>query len=386
MYNCIICTSVYDGLISDNCSDFSYCWYFYFKKTRLHNEIVLKTNWFDYNTISELPKSNLSFKFVEDYLNKGGYKIQSSLTIPYYFIDTNDFEKRNKQGAISEVVLGISVQNYNSFRQMMGLSKIDLDNNQFAIHWARELDKDIDQKYNQHPIYINSKTLQFSGYSNSDYMGELFEGGYKCTIILPNSVCDYLTIAQFRYFCNTNFPLTYKFSTQFSKDMAIKIEKDNIFKLGKGLSNIVTKTSEINEGFMWQIVLTLAFIYIGIILIIMSFTVLSLQLLIDSIEHKLRFEILSKLGVPHQKINSLVIKQMMFWFGIPSIFALLAASIICFKLYNINFLEMPIFISKSSFIIQVFSSMSIILLLLFCYFIVTYWLFIKNIESKIKKY
>lgn len=126
MYNCIICTSVYDGLISDNCSDFSYCWYFYFKKTRLHNEIVLKTNWFDYNTISELPKSNLSFKFVEDYLNKGGYKIQSSLTILYYFIDTNDFEKCNKQGAISEVVLGISVQNYNSFRQMMGLSKIDL--------------------------------------------------------------------------------------------------------------------------------------------------------------------------------------------------------------------------------------------------------------------
>jgi len=63
-----------------------------------------------------------------------------------------------------------------------------------------------------------------------------------------------------------------------------------------------------------------------------SLTVLSLQQLSDSIEHKDRFSILKKLGVEDKDIDKIILKQISIYFIIP-----IAIAIVGFVIFIYNF-------------------------------------------------
>ena len=50
-------------------------------------------------------------------------------------------------------------------------------------------------------------------------------------------------------------------------------------------------------------------IYLGVVLLMISLTILSLSQLTDSIEHKDRFKVIKRLGVEDYEVNKIILRQ-----------------------------------------------------------------------------
>ncbi len=124
----------------------------------------------------------------------------------------------------------------------------------------------------------------------------------------------------------------------------------------------------------------LLFFYGGTVLLIISFTVLSLQQLSDSTEFKQRFKIIKKLGVSETSINRIILGQMGIWFGLPIIFAGIGAFIISHFYINFTRDIINVFIGMEDLYLAILKTISVIILLFACYFSSTCILFKRNIE------
>lgn len=79
-------------------------------------------------------------------------------------------------------------------------------------------------------------------------------------------------------------------------------------------------------------------------------------------------------------MRTIIKKQMMFWFGIPVIVALIAAVSILTAFYKGYSGQMIAYVGKASIAFNTIFILSSIVVILGCYFITTWILFNKNIE------
>lgn len=121
-------------------------------------------------------------------------------------------------------------------------------------------------------------------------------------------------------------------------------------------------------------------IYLGVVLLMISLTVLALQQLSDSIEHKQRFKTLKKLGVEKKEINKLILKQIGCYFVIPIFIAIVGLLI---SLYNFAIIYedvIKVYIGNDAFIFNIIIGIVLIIIIYVCYFMATYYTFKRNIE------
>ena len=72
-------------------------------------------------------------------------------------------------------------------------------------------------------------------------------------------------------------------------------------------------------------------IYVAAVFVCTALTVLAVQQLSDASRHRYRYDVLSKLGVKRGEINRIIQKQLLWYYGIPILFALaLGAMIVLF--------------------------------------------------------
>ena len=128
-------------------------------------------------------------------------------------------------------------------------------------------------------------------------------------------------------------------------------------------------------------ILKTAMIYGAVVLMIICLTILSLQQLLDAGQDRYRFGVLRKLGVEEQDIKSLVRKQLSVWFGFPVVVSIIVSAIVVEYFLQSVSVEISAYIGIEALITQVSITISILILLLLCYFLSTWILFRRSITE-----
>ena len=141
------------------------------------------------------------------------------------------------------------------------------------------------------------------------------------------------------------------------------------------------RTLQINSTKANNFVMQVAMLYGAIVLMVICLTVLSLQQLLDAGQYKYRFSVLRKLGVDEQHINKLILKQLRIWFGLPIIVAIMVAAVVIGYFIQTISAEVSAYIGFTTLMLQIGVTVGILAILLLCYFISTWVIFKRSVNS-----
>lgn len=317
------------------------------------------------------------------------YGIENYCQVEKYFINDHDFYNRKKKG-IPNPVPAISLSDYNQLRKMLGYNDVKLKNNEFTMQWDTSIDKsEIDDYINQNStININGNKINISStpyYKES--IGEyIYISRINAIIVLPDELCKDLTLVKTDFYANTKKNMSYDEALQLEEEYVPNWFKENYsyaFNNYGGSYPILTRIKVAETGEILNVTLAMRIlgIYLGVVLLMLSLTVLALQQLSDSIEHKDRFKTLNKLGIDNKEINKLILKQISLYFIMPIAIAIIGFLIVLNLFSNIFSKQISIFIGDKAFIFNIGLSLLLIIIIYICYFGSTYYTFKRNIDN-----
>jgi putative ABC transport system permease protein len=272
---------------------------------------------------------------------------------------------------------------YNKLLTMTGLKAIELKDTEFTMQWQYSaVEEEVEKFLNENKtITINEKILsQADNMRHRAKLGEVIYPYYNSrVIVVPDDICEGLLLGKSNYYAMTADKLS------FEAALEVENELDGLISSNQDKDHYSTmlrlRTLQRNEGISGALVFKLLLFYGGIVLFVISFTVLALQQLADSSDFKQRFRIIKKLGVAEKSINRIICWQMGLWFGLPILGAGTCALITgSFYIKWMN-LYIETFIGRKDFFASLTEMLLIILVLFACYFISTWILFKKNIEA-----
>lgn len=342
------------------------------------------------NDIEDIPK--IDYSEVIKYLNDNDYDIESYSQVEKYFINKEDFYIRDKNNS---PILAIKVSDFNKLRSMLGYEEIKLKSYEFATQWNSTIDEKSRNKYIKENSILNIDGQELKISSNPYYDKSIGVGIYNYysdnIIILPDKVCENLTLASTNFFANIDNKLSYEKAIEFGYNYVPNWFKKNNEDLVKkySLEEDITdylidsriKSLETNGILNMTLAMRILGIYLGTVLLMISLTVLSLQQLSDSIEHKDRFSVLRKLGVEDKEINKIIFKQISLYFIIPIAIAIVGFVIFIYNFYLIYSPIIYSYIGDKTFILSIVIALVLIICIYICYFIATYYTFKRNIDK-----
>lgn len=342
--------------------------------------------------INDIPKIN--YGEVIKYLNDNNYGVEEYCQVEKYFLNKEDFYKRDVNNI---PIVAVKLSDFNKLRSMLGYKKIKLKDNEFTTQWAKVIKEDDIKKSlkKNSTINIDGKNLNISdtGY----YIESIGEGIYNIysdhIIVLPDKLCENLTLASTNLLVNTKNEVDFEKIIEFKDNYIYNWFKYNNENLAKKYSNknkditeylidVRVKFFETNNILNATLAMRILGIYLGTVLLMISLTVLALQQLSDSIEHKSRFNVLKKLGVEDEDINKIILKQISIYFIIPIFIALIGFVIFIFNYYILNSEVINSYIGDKAFVINIVIAMILMIFIYVCYFTGTYYTFKRNIKSK----
>lgn len=107
-------------------------------------------------------------------------------------------------------------------------------------------------------------------------------------------------------------------------------------------------------------------IYLGVVLLMISLTVLSLSQLADSIEHKDRFNVLKRLGVEEKEISKIILKQISLYFIIPIAIAMIGVVIFIYNYYLIYKDIIRTYIGDTTYILSIITGIVLMIGIYIC--------------------
>lgn len=346
-------------------------------------------NRFSITDINDIP--NIDYGEIVEYLNEDNYNIDYC-EVNKYFINKEDFYKREKRDM---PMLAIKLSEFNKLRTMLGYKEVILKDNEFTMQWAKTIQKEeVDKFINSNSNFkVSNKSLSIS---NIPYYTEsLGEGIYNfytnAIIILPDEVCKDLIVASTDFYANTKKDMSYDKAISFENDyvqkwinneygeVASKYDEDGYDDYSYFVYTS-TKVAEVSEILNATLAMRILGIYLGIVLLMISLTVLALQQLADSIEHKDRFNVLKKLGVEEKEISNIILKQISIYFIIPIFIAIIGFIIFIYNYAIIFNSEISAYIGEKSFILNIKIALVLIVSIYIAYFIATYYTFKRNIK------
>ena len=298
-----------------------------------------------------------------------------------------DFYKRDD---MSIPPLAISLSDFNKLRNMQGYEQINLANYEYTTQWhGNTEDSEIENYINQNKfLNVSGSDMKIKDGYYKETLGEgIYNYPAKNIIILPDEICKGLVGAGVDLFITTNNEMKYEDALEFeyeyiptwfennNKDLMKKYDSSYQFIAGRIKS---AETSEILNASLGMRILGL---YLGTVLLMISLTVLALQQLTDSIEHKQRFNILRKLGIEEGEINKIVLKQIGIYFAIPVTIGVIGFVVFIYNYYHIFETQMSSYVGDKMFILNMIIGIVLMIIVYVSYFLGTYYTFKRNIKN-----
>lgn len=348
-------------------------------KVRSLYDVQIFSAYTQVDNMNQLPKTAINSSYLNHYLSVGGYETAGSATAETYFLKNSDFDIRIQKDM---PVLGIPLSDYNDLLNLSGHEEISLPEKGFAIAWDHKALPEEIEAFNQQHTQIQAGETILTKAQGSDFqinvgMG-IFTSRMKAVYILPDSVCNSLTLATIYYAANTTEPLSYDFASKMDEEISPWLNNSGMVPQNSGYVRL--KTLQLNEGISNLLMLRLGGAYTGLVLIVISLTTLALQQLTDATEHKQRFRVIEKIGVDRTQIKKLIRQQMSVWFGVPIIVALCGAGAIFLYLLKVSYGDYRPYITVNHVLMNIFSVYGVFLFIFVCYLTVTYTLFKRNIS------
>ncbi|CEP95765.1 FtsX-like permease family protein [Paraclostridium sordellii] len=340
--------------------------------------------------IKDIPK--IDYSEVVNYLNDNNYDVESYCQLEKYFINKDDFYIRDENNI---PIIAIKLSDFNKLRSILGYKEIKLKDNEFTTQWHKmKAQSDINKYIKENSsIKVDGKILKLS--SKPYYKESLGEGIYNLysdnIIILPDKICKSLTIASTDLMANINNEVSPEKAAEiglnyipnwFKKNNENLIEK---YSKDKDITEylIQTRVKSIETNTILNITLGMRIlgIYLGVVLLMISLTVLSLTQLSDSLEHKERFNVLEKLGIEDREINKIILKQISLYFVIPIVIAVVGYIIFIYNYYILNTQIISSYVGDKVFILNIFIALVLMIFIYICYYTGTYYTFKRNIRS-----
>ncbi|MGG7142916.1 FtsX-like permease family protein [Clostridium nigeriense] len=331
--------------------------------------------------VKELPK--LDYSDVIDYLNNNGYDVKSYCQVEKYIVNANN-----------ESILAIRLSDFNKLRSMLGYEEMELKDNEFTTQWHNATKDEVINNYvSKNPsLNIRGEIYNISG--NSAYKESIGEGIYRSTeniIILPDKVCDNLDFVETNFVANIENEMSYEeanyFQSNYINDWFIKNNSEFVKKYsteGDMTFRVIDpriKSLETNNILNTTLAMRILGIYLGVVLLMISLTILSLSQLSDSIEHKDRFNVLRKLGIEENEVNKIILKQISVYFIVPITIAIIGVSIFIYNYYLFYKNIITVFVGDKTFILSSIFGVALMLGVYICYFGGTYYTFKRNVNN-----
>ena len=332
--------------------------------------------------IKVIPK--LDYSEIVDWLNNNGKDIESYCQVEKYIISHDDNIKST---------LAIKLSDFNKLRTMLGYDEIKLNDKEFTTQWHNAVSDEVINNYVGKNSKLNINGVTYNISQDSSYKESIGEGFYFNSdniIILPDEVCDNLDFIETNFVANIENKMKYEEANEFRQNYIYNWFRSNNSEFVTKYSDendityrvidIRIKSLEINNILTTTLAMRILGVYLGIVLLMISLTILSLSQLTDSIEHKDRFNVLRKLGVEENQINRIILKQISIYFIVPIVIAMIGDAIFIYNYYLIYNDIITVFVGNIEFILSIIFGVTLMIVIYICYFIGTYYTFKRNIN------
>ena len=372
-------------------------WALGYLEMRVPFDVEIRNN-YSHSFITEAHISNanelpaLDYSGVVDYLNEKGYDVNSYCEVEKYFINDEEYYNINQKN-IS--MIGIRLSDFNKMRRMLGYEEISLKDNEFTTQWYSVVDDEEINSFLKDNSTLNIKDTKLKISKNSTFKESIGEGIYggdvDNIIILPDKVCDNLPFIETNFLANVNNKMSYEEANDFqnnyvyqwfrknNEDFFKKYSKDDDVSYSVLCSRM--QLSERNNILNITLAMRILGIYLGVVLLMISLTILSLSQLTDSIEHKDRFKVIKRLGVEAYQVNKIILKQISVYFIIPIAIAIIGVIIFIYNFYIIYKNIINTYIGNEVFILTIILGVILMIGIYLCYFVGTYYSFKRNINT-----
>lgn len=334
--------------------------------------------------IKDMPQ--LDYSEIIDYLNDNDYDVNGYCEVEKYIINSDN-------NNISTIAIRLS--DFNKLRSMLGYEEVGLKDNEFTIQWHSAVaEVEINNYIKENAtLNVNGEELKLSENSNyKESVGEGLYGSYSNNIIiLPDKVCDNLTFVERNFVANINNEMSYEeaydFQDNYIDEWFIKNNDEFVKKysdkqdISSSLIRIRIKSLETNNILNMTLAMRILGIYLGVVLLMISLTVLSLSQLSDSIEHKDRFNVLKRLGVEDKEISKIILKQISVYFILPIAIAMIGVITFVYNYYLIYKDIISTYIGDTTFILSIVTGIVLMIGIYICYFGGTYYTFKRNVNN-----
>ena len=372
-------------------------WALGYLEMRVPFDVEIRNN-YSHSFISEANISNanelpaLDYSEVVDYLNEKGYDVNNYCEVKKYFINEEEYYNIDQKN-IS--MIGIRLSDFNKMRRMLGYEEISLKDNEFTTQWYSVVTDEEINSFLKDNSTLNIDDINLKISKNSTFKESIGEGIYGAyvdnIIILPDKVCDNLPFIETNFLANINNKMSYEEANDFqnnyvhqwfrknNEDFVEKYSKDDDVSYSVLTSRI--KLSERNNILNITLSMRILGIYLGVVLLMISLTILSLSQLTDSIEHKDRFKVIKRLGVEDYEVNKIILRQISVYFIIPIAIAMIGIIIFIYNFYIIYKDIINTYIGNEVFILTIILGVILMIGIYLCYFVGTYYSFKRNINN-----
>ncbi|GAB6106690.1 FtsX-like permease family protein [Fusibacter bizertensis] len=336
---------------------------------------------------SEASISEIDYSGLVEYLSRENYHFDDYCEVEQYYIyDKAQYENHGKDMPL----FAIGLSDYNYLRSMLGLGLVELESDTFTTQWMKIVDEKFISEYitENTTLRLKDKALQLN--EKAYYKASIGEYIYKSydegLIILPDAWCKNLTLASKDFYANSDMKISNAASIKLEGELIPNWFEENYGKLLNGEKKnpliVRLKAAETNIVLNATLGMRILGIYGGAVLLMISLTVLALQQLSDSIEHKERYIVLKKLGIDPKEINRIILKQISLYYTIPILVAVFGFYIFfnAFKIASKSITAA--YIGDQAFMFNITISLMIIIIIYFCYFITTFYSFKRNVENE----
>jgi len=333
-----------------------------------------------YNDVYEeanLPQDD--YDTVTDYLTDHSIETAYDCTFSLYLPNRADFHNRVKYDF---PVVAIALSDYNTIREMLGYEPIFLADDEFTTQWqAIATTEERDSFLRDHTqVQTDAGTLTLAEQSYyEEAIGQTAYNSYTNVLfVFPDSVCAQLLPVMRNRYITTTDAISYDNAREL--EQVFTEQYPELADTGVAYS-IRLSTLQINSTRAGNFVLQAAMLYGAVVLMVICLTVLSLQQLLDAGQYRYRFSVLRKLGVEERNIRKLVLKQLGVWFGLPIVVAIGVSTVVIVYFLQTISAEISAYIGIDTLLLQIGTTVSILLLLLVGYFVSTWILFRRSIET-----
>lgn len=313
---------------------------------------------------------------VDYFLNEVGFKFikeDSKVNFKKYYSDGDIGKLLSGDSNSHPWVDVISIDDYNNILALQGKDKINIKENEFlVISSNKEYEKSIQNFIdNKKKIKVNEKeyTVANKKIIKDTYKNISSSNSEVIVVVLPMKAVENLSVKSILMNVNSKNP-------ELSYENFLKLD-DYFINSGEGFfiyTNSKIGTLESKKGSS-TIILYIG-LYLGIIFLLASSAVLSLQQLSEASDSLERYNSLRKIGVSETMIDKAIFKQVLIYFTAPLILAFVDSifGIMFIKTYLMDF-------GKVNIIEPTIITLIFLMLIYTTYFVATYISYKNTVKS-----